>query len=128
MQIHLLDCKSQTRSISRLGHHRLQLCMMFQAELKNTYWGADGAFRLFQQAQEKLSRIAAEREARESTTLVDLSSNMELLHPVPATLTRTASDDFSPSEMLLPSVDDILNFDFTFADPQDFSIYGMEYS
>jgi hypothetical protein len=101
--------------------------MMFQAELKNTYWGADGAFRSFQQAQEKLSRLAAEREARERTTLVDFSNNMELLHPVPATLTRTASNDFSPSEMLLHSVDDILNFDFTFADPQDFSINGIDY-
>ncbi|KAJ9643673.1 hypothetical protein H2204_001818 [Knufia peltigerae] len=130
MQMHLLDCKSQTRSISRLGHHRLQLCMMFQAELKNTYWGADGAFRLFQQAQEKLARTAAEREAHKATTLVDLSNSTELLHPeaVSTTIAHTTSNDFSPSEMLLPSVDDILNFDFTFADPQDFPINDIDYS
>ncbi len=100
--------------------------MTFQAELKDTYWGADGAFRLFQQAQEKLSRTAAEREAREHTTLVDFP-NTELLHPVPANLTGTDSHDFSPSEMLLPSVDDILNFDFTFTDLPDFSINGIDY-
>lgn len=104
--------------------------MMFQAELKNTYWGADGAFRLFQQAQEKLARTAAEREAHKATTLVDLSNSTELLHPeaVSTTIAHTTSNDFSPSEMLLPSVDDILNFDFTFADPQDFPINDIDYS
>ncbi|EXJ82703.1 hypothetical protein A1O3_06517 [Capronia epimyces CBS 606.96] len=111
-----------TRSISRLGNHRLQLCMLFQAELKDTYWGADGAFRMFEQAQEKLSKIAS-REGERTNAVTFPNAAMS---PSITALTPT-SNDFSQSEMG-PSVDDILTFDFAFIDPQDFPLYGIGYS
>jgi hypothetical protein len=95
--------------------------MIFQAELKDTYWGADGAFRMFEQAQEKLSKIA-DRE-RERTALATFP-NVEMSHPI-STLTPTSSD-FNQSEMI-PSVDDILTFDFAFTEPPDFSVNGIGY-
>jgi len=120
MQIHLLDCKSSTRSISRLGNHRLQLCMIFQAELKDTYWGADEAFRMFEHAQEKLSKTA-DREGERTTPVT--FSNLAMSQPI-ATLTP-ASNDFNQSDMI-PSIDDILTFDFAFTRPQDFFMNGID--
>ena len=95
--------------------------MMFQAELKDTYWGADGAFRMFQEAQEKISRTT-NREA-ETTNLVT-PPNFAMSQPI-ATLTPKSSD-FNIGEMT-PSVDDILTFDFAFSEPQDFSINGIDH-
>ena len=37
MQIHLLDCKSSTASVRRLGYHKLDLCMIVLSELRETY-------------------------------------------------------------------------------------------
>ncbi|OQV09497.1 Fungal specific transcription factor domain-containing protein [Cladophialophora immunda] len=121
MQIHLLDCTSSTRSISRLGHHRLQLCMIFQAELKDTYWGADGAFQMFERAQEKLLKTADRAGKQNPSTALP---NPESAQP-PTTLTPT-SNDLSQSEMM-PSVDDILAFDFAFTGSQDCFMNGIDY-
>ena len=95
--------------------------MIFQAELKDTYWGADGAFRTFRQAQEKLWKTA-DREGQR-TPLVTFP-NVEMFQPIP-TLTPTCND-LDQSETIL-SADDILTFDFAFDDSQDFSISGIDY-
>jgi hypothetical protein len=95
--------------------------MIFQAELKDTYWGADGAFRMFEQAQEKLSKTA-DREG-ERTTLVTFP-NVAMSQPIATSM--PTSNDLNQSEMI-PSVDDILTFDFAFIEPQDFSINVIDY-
>ncbi len=95
--------------------------MIFQAELKDTYWGADGAFRMFQEAQEKLSRTT--NRGTESNNLI-ASPSVAVSHPI-AALTPT-SNDFGEGDMI-PSIDDILTFDFAFIEPQDFSINGIDY-
>ncbi|KAJ9602700.1 hypothetical protein H2200_012894 [Cladophialophora chaetospira] len=121
MQIHLLDCKSSTRSISRLGLHRLQLCMMFQGELKDTYWGADGAFRTFKEAQEKLLKTAG-REGEWAS--LGALPNVEMSQPTDTP--ATASNSLGQSENV-PSIDDLLTFDFAFDDSQDFFIGDVDY-
>ena len=122
MQIHLLDCKSSSPSISHVGNHRLELCIAFQAELKDTYWGANQAFRIFRQAQKKLSKTAY-REGERATLAT--SKSVAVSEPIDA-FTPTCND-FNQSETI-PSVDDILTFDFDFTEPQDFSLYGVDYS
>lgn len=122
MQIHLLDCKSSIRSVSRLGHHRLQLCMMVQAELKETYWGADGAFRLFEQAQNKLLKNTSRRN---STAVTSTGSDIEAVDPMTQyNLHPTVSHE---SQQITPSVDDLLTFDLAFTDLPEFNMYDMGY-
>lgn len=119
MQIHLLDCKSNVRSTSRLGHHRLQMCMIIQAELKDTYWGADSAFRLFEQAQNKLLKIASRRD---SSTAPFSTNDADQI----ATQSMQIAGSFNPNE-ITPSIDDLLSFDLAFTEPQDLHMYGMDY-
>ncbi|KAM0558227.1 hypothetical protein ACHAPJ_004912 [Fusarium lateritium] len=56
MQIHLLDCKSSTISVRVLGTNRLQFCMQILVELKETYWAAEFALKLFERAYERILR------------------------------------------------------------------------
>lgn len=122
MQIHLLDCKSTVRSTSRLGHHRLQLCMIVQAELKDTYWGADSAFKLFEQAQAKLLKITARREL-ESRPSTGASGEVPGI-ALPQSVRTSISNE--PAE-ITPSVDDLLTFDLAFTEPQDFQSFDDFY-
>ena len=55
MQIHLLELKSSVGRLSRdFSSHKLHLCLIVLQELKGNYWGADTAFRFFEQAQKKI--------------------------------------------------------------------------
>ncbi|KAI5460766.1 fungal-specific transcription factor domain-containing protein [Mariannaea sp. PMI_226] len=54
MQIHLLDCKSSNALVRQFASQKLQICMLALSELRDTYWGADFVFEIFQRAQSKL--------------------------------------------------------------------------
>lgn len=94
--------------------------MTFQAELKDTYWGADGVFWAFNRAREKLLQTAGREDER--TAMVPLG-NAGMSQPI-SHLTPTFND-FNQTETS-PSVDDILNFDFAFAEQPDFSVFATE--
>lgn len=56
MQIHLSDCNRSSNSLHRdLARNKLQLCMLFLANVRDTYWSADVMHRLFDRAQKILS-------------------------------------------------------------------------
>lgn len=98
--------------------------MMFQAELKDTYWGADEAFKTFDRARERLLKIA-EREHHKAADLTTVP-NAEIPHPL-TTLTP-ASNELSVLSEIQPTVDEILNFDFAFTDAHDFNPDDLDYS
>ncbi|KAF4451854.1 Fungal specific transcription factor domain-containing protein [Fusarium austroafricanum] len=56
MQIHLLDCKSSTTTVRVLGANQLRLCIQALAELKETYWAAEFALKLFERTYEQITR------------------------------------------------------------------------
>lgn len=62
MQIHLFDCKSSSLLLRRVGNHKLDFCMLVLSELRETYWGADFTYLLFERAQKKLSEILPSSE------------------------------------------------------------------
>lgn len=95
--------------------------MIFQAELKDIYWGACGALQLFEQARHKLSQ-AAERGGERLTLITSPNSAL----PEHITALTPTSNDYVQSEMV-PSVDDILTFDFAFTGPQNLAVNGMDY-
>ncbi|KIV95672.1 hypothetical protein PV10_03296 [Exophiala mesophila] len=73
MQLHLYDCKSTRQLVRKFARSKLSECMMIVSELRNTYWGADFTWRLFETAQAILdSQISGEeslpaRDERSST-------------------------------------------------------------
>jgi hypothetical protein len=58
MQIHLLDCKSSNALVRQFATQKLHVCMLALSELRDTYWGADFVFEMFQRAQNKLLETA----------------------------------------------------------------------
>ncbi|OAL25743.1 hypothetical protein AYO22_04732 [Fonsecaea multimorphosa] len=55
IQIHLVEMTLPTTPILKtLSSHKFQLCMMVLSELRDNYWGAAAAYRLFEKAQEDL--------------------------------------------------------------------------
>jgi hypothetical protein len=54
MQIHLLHCKSSNALVGQFAAQKLHICMLALSELRDTYWGADFVFEMFQRAQKKL--------------------------------------------------------------------------
>ncbi|KAJ5280280.1 hypothetical protein N7478_005652 [Penicillium angulare] len=55
MQIHLFDCKSGNSLHANLGKNRLNLCLLFLDNLRDTYWSAGVMYRLFDRAQSILT-------------------------------------------------------------------------
>ncbi|KAJ5708971.1 hypothetical protein N7493_010305 [Penicillium malachiteum] len=51
MQIHLFDCKSDSQLQAHLAKNRLNLCLLFLDNLRDTYWSAGVMYRLFDRAQ-----------------------------------------------------------------------------
>jgi hypothetical protein len=57
MQIHLHDCRSKNALQSGLATNKLQLCMLFLANISDTYWSAGVMYRLFERAQNILKAV-----------------------------------------------------------------------
>lgn len=58
MQIHLHDSRSTNALQSGLATNKLQLCMLFLANISDTYWSAGVMYRLFQRAQNILKAVS----------------------------------------------------------------------
>ncbi|OAL32686.1 hypothetical protein AYO20_07844 [Fonsecaea nubica] len=56
MQIHLYECRSSRPLIHNLAWSKLEVCMMVVSELRETYWGANFAFKLFEAAKAMLQK------------------------------------------------------------------------
>lgn len=100
--------------------------MLVQSELKDTYWGADGALRLFEQAQSKLLRNASRRD---STAMTSTGPNSD---PNSGSVIPAASHGLETSSnnnfnQITPSVDDLLTFDLAFTEPADLHMFDMGY-
>lgn len=102
MQIHLLDCKSPITSVRRLGHHKLDLCMMVLSELRETYWGADFTYRMFDRARTKLM---------DSTNTAPLTSNQSV--PLTSQTFSDVNPPITPNlDNFIPSMDNLLSPNF----------------
>lgn len=102
MQIHLLDCKSPTPSVRRLGHHKLDLCMMVLSELRETYWGADFTYKMFDRARAKLAQVA---ETPPISTNRPLPAMTQAFNNMNTPITPSMDDH-------MPSIDDLLSPNF----------------
>ncbi|KAF4979171.1 hypothetical protein FZEAL_4544 [Fusarium zealandicum] len=101
MQIHLLDSKSSTTSVRILGTNRLQLCLQILAELKETYWAAEFALKLFERAYKK---IVAKRQKRQAGQIPPSSQvPLETYNNVPA----KSIIEQNPTPESLGSADDV---------------------
>ncbi|KAF4966608.1 hypothetical protein FSARC_5728 [Fusarium sarcochroum] len=107
MQIHLLDCKSSITSVRVLGTNRLQLCMQILVELKETYWAAEFALKLFERAYERILRQSKRGES--STSLLGDSRSQPVQTvavPPLQDLSTPSSDSFlSADEIFMPGYD-----------------------
>jgi hypothetical protein len=75
IQIHLIESTSSTAPLSRqLNAHKLQLCMMVLSELRDNYWGAAIAYRLFEEAQAKLHNRPQQHHRTDSIASNDSTS------------------------------------------------------
>lgn len=119
MQIHLLDCKSPSSLFRQLGDLKLRLCMMILSELRDTYWGADFAYKMFQRAQAKLSEILeTHSEANHASGLQYRIPQAPIapLTPESTAFSQVQSRDQSLSSY--PSLEDILAPEFSLGDGQ----------
>jgi hypothetical protein len=119
MQIHLLDCKSPVSLFRQLGNLKLQLCMMILSELRDTYWGADFAYRMFERARAKLSEepqapVRASQASSSQPSVPDAA--MAPLTPDSTALYQSRSID--QGDLSYPSLDDILAPGFSLGDMQ----------
>lgn len=74
MQIHLFDCKSSNSLTRGFGQNKLQLCMLVLQELRETYWGADFMYRLFEHARLKLCNTGSEETSKGMTRNSNLAT------------------------------------------------------
>ncbi|KAF5671389.1 C6 transcription factor [Fusarium denticulatum] len=107
MQIHLLDCKSSTTSVRVLGANRLQLCMQILVELKETYWAAEFALKLFERAYEWILRQSKRGESNASLLGDSRSQPVQILTTPPLQGLSTPSSDslLSIDEIFMPDYD-----------------------
>jgi hypothetical protein len=56
MQIHLYECRSSRPLVHNLAWSKLGVCMMVVSELRETYWGANFALKLFEAAKAMLQK------------------------------------------------------------------------
>lgn len=81
MQIHLIQLSSPTPLSRRLSSHKFELCMIVLSELRNTYWGADAMYKLFEHA---LARVQKQNPpAVDSSNAATTEANATLLPPTP---------------------------------------------
>ncbi|KAK6062775.1 cutinase transcription factor 1 beta (C6 transcription factor) [Seiridium cupressi] len=119
MQIHLLDCKSATTSIRVLGTNRLQLYMQVLLELKETYWAADFALKLFERAYEKILRSRNRSGHQAALTASHRGNNASESHMM--------TPEQHSQEHPTPSSDSVPPADETFMPGYDFGRYsGMD--
>ena len=119
MQIHLLDCKMPSALARRLGNLKLQLCMMTLSELRDTYWGADFTYRMFERAQAKLSEVVT--PGAKTTPASGLHHQAYEATFLPLTPESTALSQIQSSQWSqcsYPSLDDILAPEFCLGDGQ----------
>lgn len=84
MQIHLIELSSPTPLFRRFGNHKFQLCMMVLSELRNTYWGADAVYKLFEHALARMQK--QDSPANNSRKVGRSDSNAALLSQTPASV------------------------------------------
>ena len=119
MQIHLLDCKSPNSLFRQLGNLKLQLCMMILSELRDTYWGADFSYRMFERAQAKLSEVP--EPPAKASQVSGLQNHVPDAAAAPLTPESTAmpqSQSIGQSHHPYPSLHDILAPDFSLGEMQ----------
>lgn len=81
MQIHLIQLSSHTPLFRRLGSHKFELCMIVLSELRNTYWGADTMYKLFEHA---LARVQKQNHpAGDTSNASTTEANAAPLPPTP---------------------------------------------
>lgn len=101
MQMHLLDAVEHRGLGGKLAMHKLELCMILLSELRNTYAGADAAFKFFSRAQTRLlhhgDKYAADGHDESCTPVIPTIG----LEPQ----SRTRSSDYAPG------LDEFLNPD-----------------
>ena len=119
MQIHLLDCKSPSSLFRQLGNLKLQLCMMILSELRDTYWGADFAYRMFERAQAKLLEVPkAHAEANQASGLQRCVPDATVSPLTPESTALSQSHSTNQSHLSYPSLDDILAPGFSLGEVQ----------
>ncbi|KAJ5108668.1 hypothetical protein N7456_005343 [Penicillium angulare] len=103
MQIHLFDCKSGNSLQANLGKNRLNLCLLFLDNLRDTYWSAGVMYRLFDRAQ---SILTSRKDANaENTALQNHDGPSRLQYSemhqqyndsLPTAITSSSVADFYP--------------------------------
>lgn len=103
MQIHLFDCKSGNSLQANLGKNRLNLCLLFLDNLRDTYWSAGVMYRLFDRAQ---SILTSRKDANaENTALQNHDGPSRLQYSemhqqyndsLPTAITSSSVADFTP--------------------------------
>lgn len=109
MQIHLLELKSSVGRLSRnFSSHKLQLCLMVLEELRGNYWGADTAFRFFEQAQKEIIDNDVRGKRKANNTDKNLGNQTTNIIPL------------MPSSPNLTEIEQASSIDWNF-DPADFT-------
>jgi hypothetical protein len=116
MQMHLFACKSDSVFHRQMGQHKLQACMLFLRELRESHWAADVVVRLFQRAESVLCK-----EVEDSTD--DLASQPYTSKPGAAQMTPPSTiPDSSHTEVeTWPQILDPLHPDFALLEPSYYS-------
>jgi hypothetical protein len=120
MQIHLLDCKSPIPLFRQLGNLKFQLCMLILPELRDTYWGADFAYRMFQRARAKLSEDSTTQARADQASISQYRAPDAVVVPLtPESTVLSQSQSNYHGYSSYPSLDDILT--------PGFSLGAMQY-
>ena len=119
MQIHLLDCKSPNALSRQLGNLKLQLCMIILSELRETYWGADFAYRMFERAQAKLAEVPeTHAQAHQQSTFQHCAPNASVAPLTPESTEFSQAQSTDQPYSSYPSLDAILGTSFSLGDTQ----------
>ncbi|KAJ5735782.1 uncharacterized protein N7483_000907 [Penicillium malachiteum] len=99
MQIHLFDCKSDSQLQAHLAKNRLNLCLLFLDNLRDTYWSAGVMYRLFDRAQTILT-------SRNTTNHQMISQKTGLNSNTPRHPNDPGNNTIVATEVIPPSIAD----------------------
>lgn len=148
MQIHLHDSRSTNSLQSGLATNKLQLCMLFLANISDTYWSAGVMYRLFERAQTILKAVTYTNGSKgtkeKKPSVFPRHDNMVRLYTPPETIDNTApslshsdryetaglEDTWSNQDGIsMEAIDQLLNPDFALRDDNYdalFSGFGLD--
>ena len=119
MQIHLLDCKSSNALSRQLGNLKFQLCMVILSELRETYWGADFAYRMFECAQAKLAEVPeTPSQTSQHSILQNCAPNASVGPLTPESAAFTQAQSMDQAYYSYPSLDSFLGTSFSLDNTQ----------